>query len=81
MLNIATKKVEGIKRNVLFSSEKRQWRAQVLFFKALIQKMKGIAVDKSIMEKRKKEAKIEIEDFSVYTMQNIKELLEEAKRQ
>ena len=43
--------------------------------------MKGITVDESIMEKRKKEAKIEIEDFSVYTMKNTKELLEEVKRQ
>ena len=59
MLNTATKKVEGMKRNIPYSKEKRKRRATVLYYKAVLRKMKGIAIDEEIMEKRRSEAKVE----------------------
>ena len=56
-------------------------RAKVLFVKAIMHKKKVIAVDKSVMKKRKQEAEIKNEIFAEYALLQIKEVLKEAKKQ
>ena len=59
MLNTALKSVEGIKRNVPFSCEKEKRRAAVLYWKMEIRRLKGIAIDTNLKEKRRTEAEID----------------------
>ena len=53
------------------SPKKKKRRARVLFLKAKMRKMKRIAVDKLVIEKRRQEAEMEIEEFINWTMQQI----------
>ena len=50
----AIKKVEGIRRNILFSQEKKRTRAALLRIKIQIRKIKGIKVDKDTMKKERR---------------------------
>ena len=59
ILEVARKKVEGMKRNIPYSNEKKETRALVLYAKMQIRTLKGIKVDKEIMSKRQVEANLE----------------------
>ena len=58
IINTATKKVEGMKRNVPYSNEKKRCRASLLYSKIQLRKCKGIVVDEDIMKKRQNEAQL-----------------------
>ena len=76
---MALRKVEGIKRNVPYSSEKEKRRAAVLCRKMQICKLKGIVVDKELIEKRRKEAELNDEELS--DEKEAEEALEKAKEE
>ena len=59
MFDIARKKVEGMKRNMPCSQEKKKIRAMMLCSKTQIRKLKGTKVDEEIMKKRQLEAQME----------------------
>ena len=79
MLNIALKSVEGIKRNVLFSSKMEKRRAAVLYWKMEIRRLKGIAIDTNLKEKQRTEA--EIDEIHLQELDEAKQELERAKVQ
>ena len=58
MLNVSTKKVEGIKRTVPYSKEKEKRRSMVLYYKMIIKEFKGGLVDQDLKEVRKFKAEI-----------------------
>ena len=51
IFEIARKKVEGMKRNILYSKEKEKARAKILYSKIQIRKLRGIQIDEEIMKK------------------------------
>ena len=78
ILNMATKKVEGMKQTILFSYEKEKRRSIVLYCKMKLREMKGIVVDEDLIAKRKERA--DIEDVVISTINKAEEWLEKAKR-
>jgi len=63
IFNVATKKVEGMRRNILFLSEKERQRAALLYCKMQLRKCKEIAVDNKLMVKRKNQAQMNGVEF------------------
>jgi len=53
ILNSATKKVEGMKRNILYSQEKEVRRSELLYWKTLLHKNIGKTFNEDIMNRRK----------------------------
>ena len=51
--NNARKKVEGMKRGILYSAEKARVRDTILYWKAYIRRNRGGIVDVEVMNKRK----------------------------
>ena len=76
MFQVATKKVEGMKRAIPFSQEKEKRRSMVLYYKMRIRELKGGAVDSELKEKRKERAQIVDEAL---TVQEAEEMLKIAK--
>ena len=76
---MALRKVDGIKRNVLYLSEKEKRRAAMLYCKMQTCKLKGIVVDKELIEKRRKEAELNDEELS--NEKEGEEALEKAKEE
>ena len=76
MLQVATKKVEGMKRSIPFSQEKESRRSAVLYYKMKIREMKGVAIDSELKDKRKVRAGI-IDEVS--NIQEAEEMLRLAK--
>ena len=68
-----------MKRNILYSLEKEKRRANVLYRKMQLQKMKGIVVDKELIEKRRKEAELNEDDFRA--VHEVEEALEKVKEE
>ena len=58
------RKVEGIKRNVPYSEEKEKRSTNVLYRKMQLRKLRGIIIDKELIEKRKWEAEINEEEIN-----------------
>ena len=79
ILNVATKSVEGMKRNVPFSKEKEKRRATVLYWKMEIRRIKGINVDIQLKEKRRLEAGVELNE--IQDLHDAKKELEIAQNQ
>ena len=52
IINTATKKVEGMKRNVSYLNKKKRCRASLLYSKMQLRKCTGIVVDEDIIKKR-----------------------------
>ena len=77
MFNIAIKSVKGIKQNIPFSHEKEKRRAAVLYWKIEIRRLKGIAIDSNLKEKRREEA--EINDIQSLELNKAKQELEKSK--
>ena len=51
--NTATKKVEGMKRNILYSHEKEVRRSELLYWKMMLRKQTGKIINNIIMNQRK----------------------------
>ena len=79
MLNTVLKSVEGMKRNVPFSCEKEKRRAAVLYWKMEMRRLKGIAIDTNLKEKRR--TKAEIDKIHLQELDEVKQELERAKVQ
>ena len=58
IFTVALKKVEGMKRTVPYSKEKVKRRANLLYWKMKLRKIKRKVVDKELMEKRRNEADV-----------------------
>jgi len=78
ILDGARKKVEGMKRNIPFSQEKKTARALVLYAKMQIRKLKGVRVDEEVMAKRQKEANLDGIEYN--TIEEAKEALRIARQ-
>ena len=74
-MNETIKKVEGMKKNISFSSIKKQWWVNLMYRKMKLQQLKGGKVDEDILQKKKEEAKIEYEEEMTFS-QAIKALQE-----
>ena len=77
ILNAATKKVEGQRRNIPYSKEKAKRSAIVKYWKMYLRRLKGERIDKDKMIKIQEKWQINIEDTLEY--QQAKERLVEAK--
>ena len=53
ILGTVWKKVEGMRRNVLYSYEKEKRRSALLYWKTKVRILKGNVVDQGMMEKQK----------------------------
>ena len=51
ILNVARKKVERMKRSILFSIEKEKRRAALLFWKRITNSLLGKRIDEGVLEK------------------------------
>ena len=51
-----------------------------MLYEASMRKKKGIAADKRIIEKRRNSTEIEMIELSSCTIENLKEMLEDAKK-
>lgn len=71
----ATKKVEGMRRNIPYSAEKMKRRANLLYWKMKLRKEEKKVVDEELMEKRKVEACIVEESNEIH---QIKEYIKQA---
>ena len=58
MLNEATRKVEGIKRNIPYSHEKEKVCSKVLHSKMKLRELQGKVVDSELMNSRKQKAEM-----------------------
>ena len=71
ILNIARKKVEGMKRGVPYSLEKARIRDTILYWKAHIRRNKKGIVNVEVMEKRRN-----LHNIDTFGEKNIKEVLQ-----
>ena len=74
VLNSARKFVEGHKRNVPYSQKKVQLRATKLYYKALIRKRQGGRINEGALEKKRRMAKLEIEELNMEKLKTKYEL-------
>ena len=65
VLTAARKKVEGIQRNIPFSTTKQVKESKVKCIRGLINKKKGKKVDEEALKQRKEYCEVEMEDLSV----------------
>jgi hypothetical protein len=74
----ALKKVEGMKRTVPYSKEKVKRRANLLYWKMKLRKIKRKVVDKELIEKRRNEADI-IDNYEEVT--EVEEMIKKAQEE
>lgn len=74
----ATKKVEGIRRNIPYSHEKEKVRSKVLYSKMKLRELQGKVVNIDLMNSRKQKA--EMNDEVIDTIQDAEEWVEKAKK-
>ena len=77
MLNEATRKVKGIKRNIPYSHEKEKFRSKVLFSKMKLRELQGKVVDSELMNSRKRKAEMNV--VIMDTIQDTEEWIEKTK--
>ena len=70
---MATRKIQGAKRNIPFSQEKLKRRARQLYQKNYIQLLKGKGVNKLKIDKQKELA--QIKEFNEVEIKEVKEFL------
>ena len=56
MLNTATKKIEDIRRVILYSREKEKQRSIVLYCKMKLRQLKEAAIDSDLLNSKRKRA-------------------------
>ena len=62
VLNAATRKVEGPRRNILYSVEKVRRQGTLLFWKEKVRQLKRISINNEVLQKRKEIYEIECPD-------------------
>jgi len=77
ILNTATKKIEGMKRSILYSHEKERIRSMVLYSKMKLREIQGKAVDKELLQSRKERANMV--NTSIESLEEAEEVVKQAK--
>ena len=77
IINEAIKKIEGMKRNIPYSSKKKIGWARIVYYKMKLRQSKGVKIDTVLLNKKREEA--EVEELGEMTIMQVMTELQKAR--